>query len=115
MRFPSTEKKDDLDLLFVIFEQHLYNFEESSTDRKTFIDNIVKEYLAYLTKAGILVPKQLEASVMEELSIQVNQMFVKKVYGCLSMEDFRRKTETEKKKKARSKYKRLRSLRFGTK
>src|SRR3712207_6068461 len=45
-----------LDPLYIIFEKHLYNFQDSSTDRKAFVTNIVQEYLGYLRKMKISIP-----------------------------------------------------------
>src|ERR1700749_3970389 len=95
------------DPLYVIFEQHLFNFQDSDSDRKTFIGNIVNDYLTYLRKMNIVIPKSLESAIVEELSGQVNTMLVKKIYGCLSIEDYRKGAATSLKKKARSRYTRL--------
>jgi hypothetical protein len=97
-----------VDPLFTIFEQHLYNFQDSDTDRKTFIGNVIHEYLTYLRKMSIVVPRSLEPSIIEELAAQVNTMLVKKIYGCLSIEDFQKQVPGTVKKQARVRYSRLR-------
>ncbi|MCM2324530.1 MAG: hypothetical protein NDJ90_14825 [Oligoflexia bacterium] len=102
-----TVQQDQLDPLFVIFEQHLYNFQDSDTDRKTFIGNIVLEYFSYLRKKNIVIPKSLEGLVFEELAGQVGTMLVKKIYGCLTIEDYRKAVPEPLKKKARGRYARL--------
>src|SRR6478672_11730551 len=79
------------DPLYVIFEQHLYNFQDSEIDRKTFIGNVVKDYVAHLRKLDITIPKALEGPVLEELSTQVGTMLVKKIYGCLTIGEYRMK------------------------
>ncbi|MGK5082756.1 hypothetical protein WDW37_05565 [Bdellovibrionota bacterium FG-1] len=99
--------RTDLDPLYVIFEQHLYNFQESDADRRTFIGNIINDYLTYLRKMNIAIPKSLESSIVEELAGQVNSMLVKKIYGCLSIDDYRKGAPAPVKKKARSRYTRL--------
>jgi hypothetical protein len=99
--------KSDLDPLYVIFENHLYNFQDADGDRKTFIGNIVNDYLTYLRKMNIVIPKSLENSIVEELAGQVNMMLVKKIYGCLSIDDYRKGAATTIKKKARGRYSRL--------
>ena len=99
--------KTELDPLYVIFEQHLYNFQESDSDRKTFIGNIVHDYLTYLRKMNIVIPKSLEHAIVEELAGQVNTMLVKKIYGCLSIDEYRKGSSTTLKKKARARYNRL--------
>ena len=99
--------RTELDPLYVIFEQHLYNFSDDDADRKTFIVNIVKDYLTYLRKMNIVIPKSLESSIVEELAGQVNTMLVKRIYGCLSIDDYRKGAGTPLKKKARARYTRL--------
>lgn len=103
--------RTELDPLYVIFEQHLFNFQDSDADRKTFIVNIVNDYLTYLRKMRIVIPKSLEGAIVEELAGQVNTMLVKKIYGCLSIEDYRKGAAATNKKKVRSRYTRLRSPR----
>jgi hypothetical protein len=96
-----------LDPLFVIFEQHLYNFHDADSDRKTFVGNVVAEYLTYLRKKNITVPKSLEQPIVEELGSQVNTMLVKKIYGCLTIEDFQKRLPTSEKRRARNRYTKL--------
>lgn len=74
--------KEDLDPLYVVFEQHLFNFQDSDINRKVFIQNVVEEYLKYLRRTKRTIPKIMETQVIEELSAQVNTMLVKKIYGC---------------------------------
>ncbi len=95
------------DPLYLIFEEHLYNFEDSDADRKTFILNIVNDYLIHLKKLNISVPKTLEHAIVEELSEQVNTMLVKKIYGCHSVKEFQKKLDPTVKKRVRAKYKKL--------
>lgn len=99
--------RPELDPLYVIFEQHLFNFQDSDSDRKTFIGNIVNDYLTYLRKMSIVIPKSLEGAIVEELAGQVNTMLVKKIYGCLSIDDYRKGAAGVVKKKARTRYSRL--------
>ncbi len=96
-----------LDPLYVIFEQHLFNFQDSDADRKTFIGNIVVDYLGYLRKMNIVVPKSLENSIIEELANQVNTMLVKKIYGCSSLKDYQQTAPTPAKRRARERYGKL--------
>lgn len=84
------------DPLYVIFEQHLYNFQDSDPDRKTFIENIVQDYLSYLRKMRITIPRSLEHSIVEELVTQVNTMLLKKIYGCSSIQEFKRKSRARR-------------------
>ncbi|NDD92183.1 hypothetical protein EBZ37_08870 [bacterium] len=103
----SSPKTDKIDPLYVIFEQHLYNFQDSDSDRKTFIYGIVSEYLLFLRQKNIAVPKSLEAAISEELAEQVNTMLTKKIYGCLSIEDFQKDIPKTRKKRVRQRYQRM--------
>ena len=96
-----------LDPLFVIFEQHLYNFHDSESDRKTFVGNVVNEYLIYLRKKNITVPKSLEQPIVEELASQVNTMLIKKIYGCLTIGDFQKALPRAEKRRVRVRYSKL--------
>lgn len=100
-------KEPQLDPLYVIFEQHLYNFQDSDADRKTFIANIVADYLSYLRKMNIAVPRSLERPIIEELATQVNTMLVKKIYGCLSIQEYQKKLPGTAKRRAKTKYSKL--------
>ncbi len=95
------------DPLYTIFEQHLFNFQDSEQDRKTFIVNIVRDYMTYLRRMNITVPKSLEEPMVEELYEQVNVMLVKKIYGCSSIEEYQRSVAGVAKRRARTRYKRL--------
>ena len=101
---PSSEK---IDPLYVIFEQHLYNFQDSDSDRKTFISGVVVEYLSFLRQKNIAVPKSLEAAIGEELAEQVNIMLTKKIYGCLTIDDFQKGIPKPRKKRAKQRYQRM--------
>jgi hypothetical protein len=104
---PPNRSTDQLDPLYVIFEQHLYNFQDSEIDRKTFVANVVKDYLGHLRKLEITIPKPLEGPVVEELSSQVSAMLVKKIYGCLTIGEYQSKVPRADRKKAKTKYVKL--------
>ena len=95
------------DPLYVIFEQHLFNFPDADVDRKTLITTIVSDYLTYLRKQNITVPRSLEQPVIEELCTQVNTMLVRKMYGFLTVSDYQSGLPKPEKKKAKSRYTRL--------
>jgi hypothetical protein len=97
----------NLDPLYVIFEQHLFNFQDPTTDRKTFISMVVTEYLSYLRKNQVSVPPQMEGLVAEELGHQVNTMLVKKIYGCLTIGDFQKTVSPVLRKSASRRYSRI--------
>ncbi len=107
---PKTANAKSLDPLYVIFEEHLYNFQDPDVDRKTFIGNVISDYLSHLRKLNISVPKSLEGPIVEELAQQVNTMLVKKIYGCLTIQDYQKKVPSAHKKKTRTLYKRLKRV-----
>jgi hypothetical protein len=100
-------KPEKVDPLFAIFEQHLLNFQDPEIDRKTFIAKVVADYLSYLRKMNVTVPKSLEQPIVEELADQVNTILVKRIYGCFSIEAYRKSITPTIKRKARSRYSRL--------
>lgn len=102
-----TTKKDTVDPLYAIFEQHLFNFSDPDIERKTFIAQVVVEYLNFLRKKNVTIPRSLEAAIIEELGSQVNAMLVKKIYGCLSLKDFRKGVPNVAKRRAKKRYTRL--------
>src|SRR5690242_5399740 len=101
------------DLLYTIFEQHLFNFQDPNSDRGSFILAIVNDYLSQLRKLGLTVPVTMESQISEELSFQVNTMLVKKIYGCMTINEYIAKTPTAsikvRKKRANAKYRALTS------
>ncbi len=103
----TSAKSNQIDPLYTIFEQHLYNFQEADTDRRAFIGKVIQDYLSYLRKMNIVVPKSLEEPIVEELASQVNTMLVKKIYGCLTIQDYQRKVPTAIKRRARARYSKL--------
>jgi hypothetical protein len=103
----SGSKSEKTDPLYVIFEQHLYNFQDSDSDRKTFIFGIVTEYLGFLRQKNIAVPESLVPAIAEELAEQVNIMMTKKIYGCLTVDEFNKGIPKTRKRRARQRYQRL--------
>jgi hypothetical protein len=102
-----TAKQARLDPLYVIFEQHLYNFQDSDQDRKTFIVNIIRDYFSYLRKMNVVVPKSLEQPIGEELYEQVSVMLVKKIYGSMSIQEYQKRLPVSMKRKVKARYSRL--------
>lgn len=92
------------DPLYVIFEQHLYNFQDCNIDRKTFITNVITDYLAYLRKMNITVPKAMEGAVAEELASQIGAMLLKKIYGFPTISEFQKGATSTQKRQARRRY-----------
>jgi hypothetical protein len=93
-----------IDPLYTIFEQHLFNFQDPNADRKSFIDAIVKDYINQMRKMGLSVPGEWEEHIFEELFFQVNTMLVKKIYGCLTINEFIETTAKTKDKKVAGRY-----------
>lgn len=95
---------DNLDPLYIIFEHHLYNFCDADTDRKMFVARIVSDYLQFLRSNRIAVPREYELPIIEELGSTVNTMLTKKIYGCLTIEEFQNKLTKAQKKTTKSNY-----------
>lgn len=96
-----------VDPLYIIFEKHLYQIASPETDRAEFISAIVQDYLTFLRKRKVLIPKPLEASIIEELGAQVNTMLVKKIYGFVSINEFVHRAPLTAKKRSKSRYRAL--------
>ena len=73
--------------------------------------SVVDDYLKFLTSQKVVVPKRWQSSIYEELREQVRTMLRKKMYGCLSIQDFMRGpqggTVSAKKKNVKKKYRKL--------
>ncbi len=104
-------KQTQLDPLFVIFEQHLYNFQDPDMNRKDFVELVLRDYFNYLRKFNITVPKSLEVPILQELSSQIQTMLVKKIYGCLTIQDYQRQQPAALKRKIRGRYARMNRIR----
>lgn len=85
--------------LVSIFETHLYNFEDSEADRKTFVGEVVRDYLAFLRRKKTVIPRGMEAEVLEELVLQVNAMLLKKIYGYPTIAEYRKRSPRSKMKR----------------
>lgn len=95
-----------LDALYTIFEKHLYDFEDNEESEQKFIDNIVNDYLRFLTTQNVVMPRRWQHQIIEELRDQVRKMLVKKMYGCLSIQEFvhGQSDRSAKRKIAKKKY-----------
>lgn len=100
---------EKIDPLYVIFEKHLFEFQDSNIDRKTLIANIVNSYMDYLRKGNVTIPAAYEAHVIEELFGQVSTMLTKKIYGFLSVEEYARGLTREQREKADLNFRRLKN------
>ena len=108
---PGPAGPDDmrLDALFTILEKHLYDFEDNEDSEVAFIEKIVGDYLSFLTTQRVVVPRRFAAQITDELRDQVRKMLVKKMYGCLSIEEYvmKQRDRASKLKVARKKYAKL--------
>ena len=98
-----------LDPLYTILEKHLYDFNDDEESQQQFIDNIAKDYIQYLISRQVAVPAKWNALIMDELRSQIRNMLVKKMYGCLSIQEFVRNQKDQKTKgrTARKKFAKL--------
>ena len=98
------------DPLFIIFERHLYDFNYES--RELFIKGVVVEYLAHLTRQKVVVPPAWRQHLETSLSEEVSDMLVRRLYGCLSVEELKEKekdagTLPTSRREARKRYSKL--------
>ncbi len=98
------------DPLFVVFEQHLFNFQDADIDRKVFIGHVVYDYMEWLRKSNLVIPREFERLVIEELAAQVNVMLLKRIYGFVTIAEFQRGGVSEEDRRvAAETYQRLKS------
>lgn len=105
----SQQPPSKVNALYTIFEKHLYDFEDTEESQATFIDKIVDDYKQFLIANNVAIPPRWETQITEELRDQVTKMLVKKMYGCLSIEEFvlGLPNRREKSKQVRKKYSKL--------
>ncbi len=77
-----------LDPLYVIFEQHLYDFNDDSEEESAFIDKVVADYLKFLHCCGSIVPAKLQKQIVEDLKEQVQEMLHKRFMGLKDGKEF---------------------------
>lgn len=97
------------DPLFIIFERHLYDFNYDS--RELFLKAVVDDYIGHLVRQKVVIPPMWKNHLEKTLAEEVSDMLVRKLYGCLTVEEFKVKQEdaivlTEK-KEARKRYQKL--------
>ena len=81
------------DPLFIIFEKHLYDFNYES--RELFLKGVVEEYIAHLVRQQVVIPPAWKTHLDKTLSEEVSDMLVRKLYGCLTVEEFQTKQELD--------------------
>lgn len=100
------------DPLYIIFEKHLYDFNYES--REIFLKAVVDDYLLHLGRQKVMVPMAWKLHLEKTLGEEVSDMLVRKLYGCLTVEEFKEKKVAENKdeiitarKEARRRYQKL--------
>lgn len=95
--------------LFTIFEKHLYDFNSNEDTEAEFITNVMNDYLTFLESKKVVVPHKWKMSIQDELREQIRSMMIKKMYGCVSLDEFITKQTDikEKRKLVRKKYSKL--------
>jgi cell division septum initiation protein DivIVA len=76
------------DLLYTLFEQHLFNalVEEETSD--AFLDRVVREYIRLLSARGMIPHEHLQ-TIESDLRDEVLEMLRKKTYGHYNLTEFR--------------------------
>ncbi len=103
----SVGKKDPL---FRIFEKHLYDFNYES--RELFIKGVVDDYVTHLASQKAVVPPSMKVHFEKTVAEEVSDMLVRRLYGCLTVEEFKQKPENSDeiitaRKEARKRYQKL--------
>jgi hypothetical protein len=75
----------------------------------------VEEYISHLTKQKVVIPPTWKTHLEKSLTEEVSDMLVRKLYGCLNVEEFKQKEEEVKpevlttRREARKRYQKLKS------
>ena len=77
------------DLLYTIFEQHLYNAHVEDESTGDFLARVVRDYLRLLTSRGRILQEHL-ADIESDLREEVLEMLRKKTYGHYNLAEFRK-------------------------
>ena len=98
------------DPLFIIFEKHLYDFNYES--RELFVKAVVDDYIGHLLKQKVAVHPMWKNHLEKSLAEEVSDMLVRKLYGCLTVEEFKAKIPEEnsvlsQNREARKRYQKL--------
>lgn len=98
------------DPLFIIFEKHLYDFNYESRD--LFVKGVVDDYFSHLTRQKVVVPPTWRSHMEKSIGEEVSDMLVRKLYGCLTVEELKAKVEDKpeiitERRDARKRYQKL--------
>lgn len=88
------QKKDE-DLLYIIFEKHLYCSKLADENEESFVCTVVGEYMSTLQKSGSF-PGHLLDDIKEDLATEVFDMLRKKIYGHYNLFQYRQTNKIEK-------------------
>lgn len=82
------------DLLYQIFEKHLFTPATDQQAIEDFSQGVVDDYLRTLAMQGVLVPTKLRHILEMDLVEEVMDMARKKTYGYSSLFDYRSQNST---------------------
>lgn len=72
---------------------------------------VVEDYISHLVRQKVVIPPMWKTHMEKTIGEEVADMLVRKLYGCLTVEDFKEKTEEAtilaEKKEARKRYQKL--------
>ena len=77
------------DPIYVLFEYHLCHFPNFNMDRTEFVERVVKDYFKLLNQKKLTIPSKWQESMSQEITAQVEAMFIKKLYGILEFSEFK--------------------------
>ena len=80
------KKGKTIDPLYQLFEHHLVS--RSYEDTGAFTKQLAEQYLAYLDSTPAHVPFGARGSLLEDLTSEAHEMLVKKMYGCVRVQDY---------------------------
>jgi calcineurin-like phosphoesterase len=77
------------DLLYTLFEQHLFNALVENETSDEFLARVVAEYIKLLSSRG-MITREHRSIIEEDLKEEVLEMLRKKTYGHFNLAAFRR-------------------------
>jgi hypothetical protein len=84
-----SNKVSGIDPLFQLFEYYLLN--KSYEDSKEFAKHLAERYMAYLDSTPAHLPFEARETAFEDLNNEIQEMLIKKMYGCVNREDYKNK------------------------
>lgn len=82
-----------LSLLYNVFERNLLRMTNENPTIKEFVTQVVDEYLNEAQKRGFGLNINFKEELCEELESAVREMTLKKIYGSLSVSEYRKKRQ----------------------